>query len=141
MCVDDDDAHHVTPYRWSLTEGYALRRDAQGRSVLLHRQLLDLEPGDPRQGDHVNGDRLNNSRSNLRITTRSGNQQNRHYGYGSSQYRGVSWDRTRDKWMAGAVVGGKRQMLGRFESEEEAAAVAAAFRAEHMPMSPEARAA
>jgi len=38
------------------------------------------------------------------------------------------------KWYAQGSVRGQRFALGRFDSEEEAAAIAAAFRREHMPL-------
>ena len=40
---------------------------------------------------------------------------------GTSRHRGVSWDRTREKWQVGIFIGGKSLNLGRYTSEDEAA--------------------
>jgi len=137
--VDAADYEWASRWRWWLTNwGYAKRDERIGgrrRAILLHRELLGLAPGDGLEGDHINGDRLDNRRSNLRVVTRAGNQQNRHYGFGASSYRGVSWHKPSGRWRAGAQLGGKQRHLGLFILEEDAAAAAAAFRAEHMPYS------
>jgi hypothetical protein len=39
----------------------------------------------------------------------------------SSQYRGVNWNTTRNKWVANIYYDGKQHFLGSFEDEEEAA--------------------
>jgi hypothetical protein len=39
----------------------------------------------------------------------------------SSKYRGVSWEKSHNKWIAKVQYGGKRHSLGYFEDEEEAA--------------------
>lgn len=40
---------------------------------------------------------------------------------GSSQYRGVSWDARRGRWIAQIAPRGQHRLLGRFATEEEAA--------------------
>ena len=50
----------------------------------------------------------------------------------TSRYRGVSWDQSRGKWCAQVQVIGRHVHLGRFESEEDAAAAVAAGRARLM---------
>lgn len=138
--IDDEDAERVSAHRWCLgSEGYALRgvRLSSGRMRMfaLQRELVGLRHGDPRVVDFENGDRLDCRRSNLRVVTRAQDAQNIHGGRGRSEHRGVSWDRHRGKWKARATVGGCVRNLGYFEQEQEAAAAAAAFRAEHMPFS------
>jgi hypothetical protein len=140
--VDAED-RHLAALRWYLDAGNAarsgkpyVRRARGGRAVYLHRQILGLRQDDPRKGDHINGDTLDNRRANLRIVTVAENAQNQGSRGGSSRHRGVCWDKARGKWMAQA--GGRT--LGRFDSEDEAAAVASAWRAEHMPFSQDAAA-
>lgn len=153
--VDDADYDELAKHRWILSgHGYAVtflpgvgRRGrgvkGAGRYETLHRLLLELQPGDGLVIDHINGDKLDNQRANLHVGTQSENLQNRPYGYGRSRYRGVGWDESRQKWIASAKLPGMRssKFLGRFDDEEEAARVVAAYRAEHMPHSQEGRAA
>lgn len=101
---------------------------------LLHRFLMNAEKG--YEVDHRNHNTLDNRRSsNLRLTTHNQNQQNRmpDGNLGSkSKYRGVGWDEKNQKWRAYYCVNGKTKFLGRFESEEEAAKVAAEARKKYM---------
>lgn len=141
--VDDADLPLIEGFRWHLgTNGYAYNRDKR----LMHRILLGLEPGNRLTVDHINGDTLDNRRVNLRACEHADNRQNHAHGGNrgsTSRYRGVSRDRTTRNhekvWIAQVKVGRRNHWLGRFTTEEEAAEVAAAFRAEHMPYSAEAR--
>lgn len=72
--------------------------------------------------DHANGDPLDNRISNLRLATRSQNNQNVRSATGSSScFKGVTWDASRNKWIAGIKKDYKRHNLGRFDTAEEAA--------------------
>lgn len=140
--VDDTDADWLNQWRWTLLpSGYAYRHMSRGPGlghlhIYMHRSLLGLEQGDGRIGDHINGNKLDNRRRNLRVVTRHGNAQNVLSTKGStSRHRGVSWNTDRQKWVAQAWINGRQTPLGRYDSEEEAAAVASAARAAHMPYS------
>lgn len=135
--VDAEDAH-LAEQRWRMhPKGYAQGDD----STLLHREVLGLSKGDGIEVDHENRNKLDCRRCNLRILTHAENRQNNDPGGNrswcgeatTSRHRGVSWDKRRRRWKATVTVGGRTHHLGRFASEEEAAAVARAFRAEHMP--------
>lgn len=143
--IDAADAERVLALRWHLnSNGYVvhtMHEDGRTRKLRLHRFLMDMQPGDPREVDHENGDPRDNRRSNLRVGTRALNQQNRKGAYGSSRYRGVIYCKQTGRWIAKVGLGGRSHHLGRFDTEREAAEVAAAFRAEHMPFSAEAAAA
>lgn len=138
--VDAADAAWVNQWRWSLLNrgGYARRRitqDGRQKTVLLHRELLGLpRDNDGRRGDHIDRDTLNNRRSNLRILPSGGNQQNvpSHAG-SSSSHRGVTWDKSRGKWMARLTAEGRHINLGRFTNEVAAAKAVRAARARLMP--------
>ncbi len=138
--VDVADADALAAYRWSMHgKGYAVRKARVGgktRPVLMHRELLGLTPGDGVQVDHVNGDKLDNRRANLRVCTQAQNQQNN---YHDRPYRGTYWDAQSKRWRAQVRLAGKCHRLGHFATREEAAAVASAFRREHMPFSADAR--
>ena len=132
--VDAADAERVNQWRWSLdSDGYAVRTEyvGPGKSVRLFRLHCELM-GVRRDVDHIDGVRLNCRRQNLRIVPKGGNAQNRRNNAGSSSaHRGVGW--SKGKWEARIWHSGKLHYLGRYASEEEAAAVARAARLEHMP--------
>jgi hypothetical protein len=137
--IDKADSHLLRT-SWSFNTSDREKRYLKNwAGQLLHRAVMGLEPGDPRRIDHINGNTLDNRRSNLRIATVAQNAQNQGSRGGSSEHRGVTWDRSRGKWMATAMLDGRRRTIGRFDSEDEAAAAAAAWRAKHMPFSAEAR--
>lgn len=112
--------------------GYAINNERG----LLHRVVLGLPKGDPRQADHIDRDRLNNTRSNLRIATPAQNSQNRDSKPGSSsRFRGVGWDKNRQRWIAYGRANGRIVSLGRYDDEEQAALIAQEWRQENMPYS------
>jgi hypothetical protein len=136
--VDEADAD-LAEHRWSLTgKGYVLRRKGHG-FVYLHREISQRIGGEGPQVDHINGDRLDCRRSNLRPATRAENAQNVEQTGGTSRYRGVCFEQWSQRWRAQAQIGGRNFNLGRFDSEEEAAEAARAFRAVHMPYANEER--
>lgn len=140
--VDADQAEALSAHRWRLSpQGYAARAAGhRGGTVLMHREVLGFATGDPRQTDHINRDRLDNRRANLRQITLTGNAQNTGARpNATSRYRGVSWVAAMRKWKASVQLAKRNHHLGYFDDEDQAARVAAAFRAEHMPYAVEGR--
>jgi hypothetical protein len=137
--VDNVDAEAMRAYRWSThCSGYArrtIRVEGKQLDVFMHRELLGLAADDPREVDHVNGNKLDNRRENLRPCTDAQNKQNLH----ERPHRGTTWDAERNLWMARAELDYKRHNLGRYTTQEEATAAAAAFRRANMPYSSDAR--
>lgn len=121
--IDDDDYERVSQYKWTFDNGYAARKaggQKNPKKIMLHRFILDAPAG--YDVDHINRDVLDNTRANLRICTRSQNNANRISLPGSSsQYKGVSWNRNRQRWQVFQCAYGKRRYLGYFENEAEAA--------------------
>ena len=69
--------------------------------------------------DHIDRNRLNNSKENLRQCNKKQNQRNRTKQLNNtSGFKGVSYDKKRNKWQAGIGVNGKRIGLGRFDTPE-----------------------
>lgn len=136
--IDEEDYPLVELSRWCLDKkGYAVAK-VQRRDVKMHRVIMGVT--DPKvQVDHIDLNPLNNTRANLRLATNAENHQNVMGGHGRSGVRGVCWDSSRQKWIAKAKLNYKNYQLGRFDTVEEAAAVVAAWRAENMPFSEEAR--
>ena len=94
-----------------------------GRRVMAHRVCWAISVGAwPDILDHANGVPSDNRLENLRVATRSQNNQNvRSQRGSSSKYKGVTFDRSRGKWIAGIKKDFKRRNLGRFEREIDAA--------------------
>ncbi len=75
-----------------------------------------------RKVDHANGDGLDNRRRNLRDGSGGVNERNARKRHdGSSQYKGVSWDSSRQAWRARIQLNGKQSFLGHFDDETAAA--------------------
>jgi hypothetical protein len=116
-CIDNSDSL-ILEYTWSV-HSKRLRATIKCRTWMMHRKLFDMT--DKKQIiDHIDGNPLNNSRSNLRITTQSGNMKNQNLHKDSkSGYKGVSFQS--GKYRAYIVLDYKQIHLGRFDSKEEAA--------------------
>lgn len=126
--VDEADYARVSPHKWSASvmgnQVYAVRGTSKKfpprRTILLHRFLLDAPVGV--LVDHRDGNGLNCQRSNLRLCSKSENMRNRkHPKQNTSGYKGVCWDKRRQKWMARIVVDQRGKHIGRYDSLIEAA--------------------
>ena len=74
-----------------------------------------------KQIDHINGNKSDNRISNLRLATASQNLSNKGITKSNtSGYKGVSFNRTKKKWMASIKVNKKSINLGYFLTPEEA---------------------
>lgn len=139
--VDDEDYALVSSTAWSLEEAKGIAAGwRNGKKIKMHRLILG-EP--PCQVDHINHDKLDNRRQNLRRATNAQNQQN-HRGAradNTTGFRGVLYVHGRKSPWKAQVKVGNRIYARHCGTREEAAAAVAALRAEHMPYSPEARAA
>lgn len=114
--IDAEDFPRACIFNWIYRrDGYAVAVYKR-QTILLHRYVMRAEKG--QIVDHINGDRLDCRKANLRITDYHGNSRNAKP-HGESQYRGVARDRK--KWKARIYANGRREHLGVFDSEEEAA--------------------
>ena len=94
--------------------------------TLVAQEFLDKPDSkhDTYYVDHINRNKLDNQVCNLRYATASQNMMNKTKQIGrktSSQYKGVTLEKKSGKWIAQIRIGGKRNYLGIFTSEEEAA--------------------
>jgi HNH endonuclease/AP2 domain len=119
--VDNEDYEWLVRFKWHLDKsGYAVHAPAQGvNEIRMHRILL--VPGNGREVDHIDGNRLDNRKANLRVCTRQQNCFNKKKTWGSSRFKGVSLDKTWDKWTAKIQINKKQIHIGRFKKEIEAA--------------------
>lgn len=124
--VDDADYDWLNQYKWCVykppTGGFYAKRKALGKTILMHRFILGLTPGDKRHSDHIDHNTLDNRRSNLRICSCQENHRNRKKRPNtSSVYKGVSWHSQAKEWQVHIQKDGKRKSLGLFRDEKEAA--------------------
>lgn len=124
--VDDADFDWLSQWRWYYrSEGYPARHrhidDGPGTSIIrMHTAILGIIPSGL-MPDHIDRNKLNNQRSNLRLVTRSQNYRNSGLSTrNTSGFRGVSWDKAREKWDARITVNGVQIHLGRFDNLAEA---------------------
>lgn len=124
VLIDDEDLHWFVNRQWYVSQYkglYYVRCKSLGS---LHRVIICCPSN--MVVDHVNGNGLDNRRSNLRICSQQQNTRNQTNlrKNKSSQFKGVTFDKSRNKWIAMICLGNKKyKNLGRFESEEEAASV------------------
>jgi hypothetical protein len=125
--VDDADYERMTTHRWCLTSsGYARRsiNPARGKPYqheFMHRVIAGAPKGTV--VDHINGNKLDNRRENLRICSAAENRWNRPKPQcaSRSQYKGVHFIPTSDRWRAAIYVKHKKHNLGTFATELDAA--------------------
>lgn len=117
--VDAADFEWLNRYNWRLQNGYAARRQ-NGRVIYMHREIMNPPKG--MMVDHGNHNKLDNTRENLRVCTRQQNtHNNRKHVDSCSQFKGVGYNREKEKWFAKAYFEGKRIWLGYFDEEADAA--------------------
>lgn len=91
------------------------------QSLYMHRLILGCALGDIT--DHADGDGLNNQRWNLRVANANQSQDNRgkQRNGRTSQYKGVYWDKSRNRWSATIHHEKRTTALGRYAQETDAA--------------------
>lgn len=129
--VDDDKFDELSKHTWMAQvtkEGnvYAARSCYVGgkyQIIAMHRQVAGTLGIKGTRVDHRDFDTLNNQRDNLRVCTQSQNCMHTRKRSGtSSRYKGVSWEAKRGMWRVHIHLNNKRVQVGRFLSEEDAAA-------------------
>ena len=127
--VDNEDYAHVSHLKWyavvcsnTVYARHNVPRAGRKRagSLSLHRVILGVT--DPKvEVDHKNGNGLDCQKHNLRKCTHSQNQKNQRKTRGSSQYKGVSWNKADRRWEAKIENAGFTIHLGRYKIEKDAA--------------------
>ena len=117
----NEDFERLKIFNWNIdtSTGYPQAR-INGKKERMHKVILG-EFLESLCCDHIDRNKLNNQRSNLRIVTRQQNMINRAKTHGkTSKFKGVFWNSTRNKWIAGVCVFDKTHHK-QFDSEIEAA--------------------
>ena len=126
--VDSDNFEQVNRFKWYAEEGdntfyasHVIKKGGKRSIQSMHRFILGIT--DPKiQVDHKNRNGLICTRENMRIAT---NQQNACNQVGAknstSRYKGVYFDKTRNKWHSQIKVNYNGIFIGRFTDEIDAA--------------------
>lgn len=115
--VNDEDFDYLNQWSWHLSKKmYAANKSR----IYMHRLIMETPKG--YVTDHINRNTLDNRRVNLRIITNSQNLMNREKSKkNTSGYKGVTWNKERNKWKAQIGFNNKNIFIGRFSTREEAA--------------------
>lgn len=129
MLLDPQDADLLDLCSWFVHKGNGyvcgnVKINSEFKQKLLHRVIMERVLGRTLKGkeqvDHRNRIKTDNRRENLRVASKRQNSFNRVF-KGSSQHPGVHWETSRSKWKATIEVDGKKEFLGRFNNELDAA--------------------
>ncbi len=125
VLLDDEDYEKISKdfnnLNWSVTKNhkglYAQKR-VNKKNIYLHRYIMNNPSGIV---DHINNNTLDNRKSNLRVTTNANNLRNGTIRINNKTgVKGVSFDKSRNKYVANIKVNYKTISLGRFKTLEEA---------------------
>ncbi len=121
--IDDEDYSRFKDLKLHLRKSRNTLNAAiliNGKKVFIHRIIMNCP--DNMYVDHKNHNGLDNRRSNLRICTNKQNIMNsKKFKIGSSEYKGVSWQKNRRKWHSYIHYNYKKIHLGSFDNEKKAA--------------------
>lgn len=117
--VDDEDYDKLVVHKWWLIKGYAYTQ-LKRKTVTMQKMIMG-ESSRSLYIDHINQDRLDNRKTNLRYCTPAQNIRNQKKRCtNTSGYKGVSFDKSTNKYMAYITVDYKQKNLGRFDSAKAA---------------------
>jgi hypothetical protein len=128
--VDDEDYEELITYGWNpVIETKNNTIYAQVRigniHIRIHRFIMKMHGYDIKNKmiDHKDQNGLNNQKENLRFCTHSTNMQNskKTKRTTTSEFKGVSFVKGRDKFLAIIYLNNKQIFLGHFVSETDAA--------------------
>jgi hypothetical protein len=120
IVVDKDLYNELNQYIWHKnTQGYA-STNINKKTISMTKYILKYNGKDVI--DHINGNKLDNRKENLRIVTYTQNAQNKSKRENTtSKYIGVYFRKDRNTWIAEIRVNSKKNYLGKFKTEIEAA--------------------
>ena len=122
--VDDEDYERLSKRTWYYANGYACQKTLysknRDRKIILMQKVI-MNADKKTLIDHINRDKLDNRKSNLRTATHGQNNINGKIRYdNTSGYRGVSFQKKWNKWVAMIKVNGKHIYLGGYTNPLEA---------------------
>ncbi|WP_338433251.1 HNH endonuclease [Clostridium tyrobutyricum] len=118
--ISTESLNKVTPYTWCTEgNGYAMSRTF-GKAVKLHRIITGASKAEI--VDHIDGNVKNNTLYNLRICKKQQNEFNTKIrSDNTTGFKGVSYDKRRNKYRSYIVYYGKQISLGQYKYKLDAA--------------------
>lgn len=133
VLIDDDDYEKIIGHNWKIAKTNYIKdkkiyfryneHDINNKTICiyLHRFILGLTLHDGIITDHINGDTLDNRKSNLRKCSEKQNSMNKKkYKNNKTGYKGVCYDKSRNKYKAQIQLDKKCLYLGRFINPQDA---------------------
>lgn len=125
--VSAEDFEELSKYQWNAMwlprrkRFYATRNSSRScgkkKTILMHRQIMGFPDG--MQVDHIHGNTLDNRRSELRLATNAENSRNsKRPRNNTSGFKGVTWKKSIQRWIAQISIDGVNTHLGYFETPE-----------------------
>lgn len=125
--IDIADIETVSTYKWRWVSPRGIKNTGnfivtgngkETPTLQLHRLITNCPSN--LEVDHVNGNRLDNRKVNLRVCTRQENQLNvPKLSNNTSGFKGVWFDKDREKWVAEITYKKTKVSLGRFHVYEK----------------------
>lgn len=117
--VDNNMFDYLNQWKWTLEKRYAVRK-VKNKAIYMHR--LVAKPSDGLEVDHINGNSLDNRKTNLRVCTHKQNCQNtKKQSNNTSGYKGVSFNKGKNKWKAYINIDRRQVFLGYHNEIKDAA--------------------
>ena len=120
VTINKVDYNRIKHYSLYIYRGY-VHATNQTKVKLLNRIIMNEK--DPNiYIDHIDRNTMNNTKSNLRRSDALKNSQNKSKNKknATSKYVGVSFAKTKNKWMSRINVEGKSKFIGAFDTEQNA---------------------
>ena len=131
--IDKEDIERCSKISWAILHSklkedwreYFYAKSCQNipeynKSMLLHRFVMNAPPD--KMVDHIDLNTLNTRKSNLRLCDRNQNMRHsRGRSDNTSGIKGVTWDKSSDKWMAYIYMNTKFINLGYYDDINKAA--------------------
>lgn len=115
---DLEDYDKIKQYNWYVdSKGYIRKSNP---TLYMHRLIMNIS--DPNiMIDHIYHKKYDNRKSQLRIATCSQNQMNRYVPLSNaSGFRGISWHKNKQAWIAQIGINGKLKYLGLYKNIDDA---------------------
>lgn len=124
VAIVDDIDRDLAETNWAVNVDNSTQY-VRTRNLILHRvilsRILERELLPSEFPDHINGNGLDNRRENLRLASRADNNANRGKTKRNvSGYKGVSWNKSKGKYIAQISHNGKKIHLGQFDDPAKA---------------------